>query len=108
VVFPTVEAALGAAVAIREAADVYTKENRSTPMAIRSGIHFGRVIREAGEFYGHVFFIANRVTSQSKSGEILVTGQAREALSPGAFEFAESRRATLKAIPGEWDLYPLK
>jgi class 3 adenylate cyclase len=104
--FQTTEEAVRAAVAIREAAAGYGRENPGNPMPIGMGIHMGNIIREADEIYGLAMFIAARTVSFAGPDEVLVTQEARDHL-PDGFKFGDGRRVTLKAIPGERLLYPL-
>jgi class 3 adenylate cyclase len=105
--FPSVEQAVRAAVAIREATRAYTLENPDTPMPTAIAIHRGKVIREADEIYGVAMFIAARTVALAGPDEVLLTADVRDNLPAGLFSFGEPRRATLKAIPGEWLLFPL-
>lgn len=104
--FPSAEQAVRAAMAIREAARAYDMENPDSPLPIAMGIHRGGVISDADEIYGLAIFVAARAVGLAGPGEVLLTEDVRASL-PDTFNFGEPRRATLKAIPGEWVLYPL-
>ena len=51
-------------------------------MAIRIGCHFGPVVLENRDIFGASVHTANRMTSQAKAGQIILTAETVERLSP--------------------------
>jgi adenylate cyclase len=72
--FPTVDAALAAAVALRRLP--YQK-----PLSMHAGIHTGPVLQEADQLYGDVVNIAARMADIAKRFEIVLTEVAGQQLS---------------------------
>src|SRR5690606_2979434 len=52
------------------------------PLAIRIGGHYGPVVVENRDIYGAAVHTANRMTSQAKAGQIMVTRAMVERLAP--------------------------
>jgi hypothetical protein len=76
------------------------------PVAIRIGGHFGPVVLENRDIFGAAVHTANRMTSQAKAGQIMVTSAMVERLAP---EWQSAVRqidvATLKGKTSEDELY---
>ncbi len=76
------------------------------PVAIRIGGHFGPVVLENRDIFGAAVHTANRMTSQAKAGQIMVTSAIVERLAP---EWRSAVRqidvATLKGKTSEDELY---
>ena len=76
------------------------------PIAIRIGGHFGSVVLENRDIFGAAVHTANRMTSQAKAGQIMVTSSMVERLAP---EWRSAVRqidvATLRGKTSEDDLY---
>jgi class 3 adenylate cyclase/tetratricopeptide (TPR) repeat protein len=67
-------------------------------IALRVGIHVGKVIREADDFFGRTVILAARVADRATAGEILATPEIVAAV-PRAI-FAEARALALKGLSG--------
>jgi len=105
--FPTADAALNAASRMQH--DIRTSSElhvNGQPIAIRVGGHFGPVVVESRDIFGAAVHTANRMTSQAKAGQILVTGAVVERLTP---EWRSAVRqidiATLRGKASEDELY---
>lgn len=76
------------------------------PVAIRIGCHFGPVVLENRDIFGAAVHTANRMTSQAKAGQIMVTGAMVQRLAP---EWRSCTRqidvAMLKGKSSEEELY---
>jgi hypothetical protein len=76
------------------------------PIAIRIGGHFGPVVLENRDIFGAAVHTANRMTSQAKAGQIMVTGAMAQRLAP---EWRSAVRkidiATLKGKSNEDELF---
>jgi class 3 adenylate cyclase len=76
-IFPSVDAALGAAVAMRDMPYEPT-------LSMHAGIHAGPVQQDAEQLYGDVVNTAARMADIAKRFEIVLTAAAREQLGNGA------------------------
>jgi hypothetical protein len=76
------------------------------PIAIRIGGHFGPVVLENRDIFGAAVHTANRMTSQAKAGQIMITSAMVERLAP---EWQSAVRqidvATLKGKTSEDELF---
>jgi len=73
--FPTVDEAMGAASQMQKR--ISTDESESEdhiPVSIRIGCHFGPVVQERNDIFGAAVHTANRMTSQAKSRQIVMSG----------------------------------
>ena len=67
-------------------------------VAIRIGCHFGAVVLENKDIFGATVHTANRMTSQAKAGQVILTGDTVARLSP---EWrAVSRRIDVTTVRG--------
>lgn len=105
--FPTANDALNAASRMQH--DIRTHAGlkvEGQPIAIRIGGHFGPVVLESRDIFGAAVHTANRMTSQAKAGQIMVTSAIVERLAP---EWQSAVRqidvATLKGKSNEDELY---
>lgn len=82
--FPTVDEAMAAASLMqarissdRESEDETAAEKR-IPVSIRVGCHFGPVVQEQNDIFGAAVHTANRMTSQAKARQIVISGSTVE------------------------------
>lgn len=82
--FPTVDEAMAAASLMqarissdKESDEETTAENR-IPVSIRVGCHFGPVVQEQNDIFGAAVHTANRMTSQAKARQIVISGSTVE------------------------------
>jgi class 3 adenylate cyclase len=80
--FETVDEAMGAAVMMQSRITSEAKENNGIPVSIRIGCHFGPVVQEQNDIFGAAVHTANRMTSQAKARQIVVSGFTVEQMSP--------------------------
>lgn len=78
--FDTVEGALAHAIAAQRG--VQALNPLECTIKVRCGIHYGEVLEADGDVFGVAVYLAARVCSHAHGGEILLTGEAREALGP--------------------------
>jgi adenylate cyclase len=105
--FPSADSALNAASQmqheIRSRAELKVGEQH---VAIRIGCHFGPVVLENRDIFGAAVHTANRMTSQAKAGQVMITGAMAQRLAP---EWRSSVRqidvATLKGKSNEDELF---
>ena len=80
--FPTVDEAMGAAVMMHSRITADNKKEDAIPVSIRIGCHFGPVVQEQNDIFGAAVHTANRMTSQAKARQIVISGQTVEQMSP--------------------------
>jgi adenylate cyclase len=105
--FPTANDALNAASRMQHDIRIHSElKVEGQPIAIRIGGHFGPVVLENRDIFGAAVHTANRMTSQAKAGQIMVTSAMVERLAP---EWKSAVRqidvATLKGKTSEDELY---
>lgn len=105
--FPTADAALNAAAQMQQQISSHAQlKVDGQPVAIRIGCHYGPVMLENRDVFGAAVHTANRMTSQAKAGQIVITAATVEKLSP---EWRAACRqidiATLKGQGSEVALY---
>lgn len=105
--FPTADSALNAGSRMQH--DIRTHGGllvEGQPIAIRIGGHFGPVVLENRDIFGAAVHTANRMTSQAKAGQIMVTSAMVERLAP---EWRSAVRqidiATLRGKASEDELF---
>ncbi|MDH3305518.1 MAG: adenylate/guanylate cyclase domain-containing protein [Gammaproteobacteria bacterium] len=80
--FATVDEAMGAAVMMQSRITSESRKNNGIPVSIRIGCHFGPVVQEQNDIFGAAVHTANRMTSQAKARQIVVSGFTVEQMSP--------------------------
>ena len=105
--FPTANDALNAASRMQHDIRIHAElKVEGQPIAIRIGGHFGPVVLENRDIFGAAVHTANRMTSQAKAGQVMVTSAIVERLTP---EWKSAVRqidvATLKGKTNEDELY---
>ena len=79
--FETVDDAMGAAVMMQTRITVESNKEGGIPVSIRIGCHYGPVVQEQNDIFGSAVHTANRMTSQAKSGQIVLSGFTVEQMS---------------------------
>lgn len=80
--FVDCDAAIDAAVEMQAAIAGHPDlEVEGQQITIRIGCHFGPVVQEARDVFGGAVHIANRMTSQAKAGQIIITDAIQQRLS---------------------------
>jgi len=105
--FPTADAALNAGSRMQH--DIRTHSElqvEGQPIAIRIGCHFGPVVLENRDIFGAAVHTANRMTSQAKAGQIMITSAMVDRIAP---EWRSAVRqidvATLRGKASEDELF---
>ena len=80
--FETVDEAMGAAVMMQTRISASGKQEGGIPVSIRIGCLYGPVVQEQNDIFGAAVHTANRMTSQAKSKQIVVSGFTVEQMSP--------------------------
>jgi class 3 adenylate cyclase len=96
--FPTVDLAMEAATQMQSR--ISSGENE-IQVSIRIGCHFGPVVQEQNDIFGAAVHTANRMTSQAKSKQIIVSGSTVERMGP---EWqAQTRQIDVATVRGRID-----
>lgn len=80
--FPTVDESMGASVMMQTRISTVGKKDGGIPVQIRIGCHYGPVVQEQNDIFGAAVHTANRMTSQAKAGQIVISGVTVEQMSP--------------------------
>ena len=97
-IFPTADDAVNAAAEMQHDIGVHpTLQMQGQHVAIRIGCHFGSVVLENRDIFGASVHTANRMTSQAKAGQIVLTAETVQRLSP-----------EWRAVTRQIDVTPLK
>jgi len=82
-IFPTASDAVNAAAEMQHDVSVHPGLSvQGQHLAIRIGCHFGPVVLEKRDIFGSTVHTANRMTSQAKAGQIILTADTVARLSP--------------------------
>jgi class 3 adenylate cyclase len=82
-IFPTASDAVNAAAEMQHDISAHPElAVQGQHVAIRIGCHYGPVVLEKRDIFGAAVHTANRMTSQAKSGQIILTAAAVERLTP--------------------------
>lgn len=100
--FPTVDDAMGAA-SLMQTRISSDSDNSAEhiPVSIRIGCHFGPVVQEQNDIFGAAVHTANRMTSQAKARQIVISGTTVEKMS--ASVQAQTRQIDLATVRGRLD-----
>jgi class 3 adenylate cyclase len=80
--FPSVEEAMGAAVMMQSRISAENREEDRIAVSIRVGCHFGPVVQEQNDIFGAAVHTANRMTSQAKARQIVISGETVAKMNP--------------------------
>ena len=99
--FSTVENAMSAAVVMQSRISADAKQDDRIPVSIRIGCHFGPVVQEQNDIFGAAVHTANRMTSQAKARQIVISGGTVERMNP---EFRkQTRQIDVATVRGKLD-----
>jgi class 3 adenylate cyclase len=99
--FDTVDEAMGAAVMMQTRITAETRKEGGIPVSIRIGCHFGPVVQEQNDIFGAAVHTANRMTSQAKARQIIISGETVKKMSPD-FQ-RQSRQIDVATVRGRLD-----
>jgi len=106
--FPSVDEAMSAAILMHGRISADNKQEGRIAVSIRIGCHFGPVVQEQNDIFGAAVHTANRMTSQAKSRQIVISG---ETVSKMSDQFKDLTRqidvATVRGKLDEVALYEL-
>jgi class 3 adenylate cyclase len=99
--FPTVEDAMGAAVMMQSRISADNREDDRIAVSIRIGCHFGPVVQEQNDIFGAAVHTANRMTSQAKARQIVISGETVAKM--GAELRRQTRQIDVATVRGKLD-----
>ncbi len=99
--FSNVEDAMSAAVVMQSRISVDTKQDDRIPVSIRIGCHFGPVVQEQNDIFGAAVHTANRMTSQAKARQIVISGGTVERMNPELRK--QTRQIDVATVRGKLD-----
>ena len=79
--FPDVDDAMSAAIMMQTQITADNKEEGRIPVSIRIGCHYGRVVQEQNDIFGAAVHTANRMTSQAKARQVVISGDTVKKMS---------------------------
>jgi class 3 adenylate cyclase len=96
--FPTVDEAMGAATQMQT---LISSGEDEIKVSIRIGCHFGPVVQEQNDIFGAAVHTANRMTSQAKAKQIIISGTTVEQMGPDWQ--AQTRQIDVATVRGRID-----
>ncbi len=100
--FPSVDQAMSAAAHMQSRISGDPEQSAVTiPVNIRVGCHFGPVVQEQNDIFGAAVHTANRMTSQAKAGQIVISGSTVERMSPAWQK--QTRQIDVATVRGRMD-----
>jgi adenylate cyclase len=99
--FPTVEEAMGAAVMMQARISADNKRDDRIAVSIRIGCHFGPVVQEQNDIFGAAVHTANRMTSQAKARQIVISGETVAKMNPDLQR--QTRQIDVATVRGKLD-----
>ena len=90
--------ALGPALSDSDSLDV--------PLAVRVGVHTGKVVAEKGDLFGTNVALTARITAAARGDEVLVSGAVHDQVGDVAdLHFRRRRARRFKGLPGRHPVY---
>ena len=99
--FPTVDQAMRAAVVMQSRISADNRKEENIPVSIRIGCHFGPVVQEQNDIFGAAVHTANRMTSQAKARQIVISGETVSMMSPELQK--QTRQIDVATVRGRLD-----
>ena len=99
--FASADDAMGAAVMMQAQITSGSKKKGSIRVSIRIGCHYGPVVQEQNDIFGAAVHTANRMTSQAKARQIVLSGETVKQLSPGLKK--QTRQIDVASVRGRID-----
>ncbi len=99
--FPTVDEAMSAAILMQARITADNKKEDRIAVSIRIGCHFGPVVQEQNDIFGAAVHTANRMTSQAKAKQIVISGETVKKMSDMFKE--QTRQIDVATVRGKLD-----
>ncbi|MGI9272092.1 MAG: adenylate/guanylate cyclase domain-containing protein [Woeseiaceae bacterium] len=99
--FPSVDESMGAAIMMQSRITADNKQEDRIPVSIRIGCHYGPVVQEQNDIFGAAVHTANRMTSQAKARQIVISGETVKHLNDKLKEV--TRQIDVATVRGKLD-----
>ena len=99
--FTTVDEAMGAAVTMQKRITADNRQEGRIPVSIRIGCHYGPVVQEQNDIFGAAVHTANRMTSQAKAKQIVISGTTVEKMNADLKK--QTRQIDVATVRGKLD-----
>jgi class 3 adenylate cyclase len=99
--FPSVDQAMRAAVMMQSRISSDSRKEDTIPVSIRIGCHYGPVVQEQNDIFGAAVHTANRMTSQAKAKQIVISGETVSQMSPELKK--QTRQIDVATVRGRLD-----
>ena len=99
--FADVDDAMSAAIMMQTQITADNKEEGRIPVSIRIGCHFGPVVQEQNDIFGAAVHTANRMTSQAKARQVVISGETVKKMSDKFKE--QTRQIDVASVRGRID-----
>jgi len=99
--FPSVDQAMRAAVMMQSRISSDSRREDTIPVSIRIGCHYGPVVQEQNDIFGAAVHTANRMTSQAKAKQIVISGETVSLMSPELKK--QTRQIDVATVRGRLD-----
>lgn len=100
--FPTADDAMAAAAQMQSRISADAEEGESRiPVSIRIGCHYGPVVQEQNDIFGAAVHTANRMTSQAKAKQVVMSGVTVEQMTEKWQ--AQTRQIDIATVRGRID-----
>ncbi len=99
--FDSVDDAMSAAMMMQGRITADTRREGGIPVSIRIGCHFGPVVQEQNDIFGAAVHTANRMTSQAKARQIIISGETVKKMSPELQK--QTRQIDVATVRGRLD-----
>jgi class 3 adenylate cyclase len=99
--FPSVDEAMSASIMMQARITADNKQDGRIPVSIRIGCHYGPVVQEQNDIFGAAVHTANRMTSQAKSRQVVISGDTVRRMSDKFKE--QTRQIDLATVRGKLD-----
>ena len=77
-------------------------------LPIRAGIHTGECSTRGGDLSGLAVHLASRLLNHAGQGEVVISRTVKDLLVGSEFKFDDRGQATLRDIPGLWQIYAVR
>lgn len=99
--FPVVDDAMSAAIMMQTQITADNKVEGRIPVSIRIGCHFGPVVQEQNDIFGAAVHTANRMTSQAKARQVVISGETVKKMTDKFKE--QTRQIDVASVRGRID-----
>ncbi len=99
--FPDVDDAMSAAIMMQTQITADNKKKDRIRVSIRIGCHFGPVVQEQNDIFGAAVHTANRMTSQAKARQVVISGDTVKKMSDKFKE--QTRQIDVASVRGRLD-----